>query len=670
MTAAPVLDDHTTAAIREAIAAARSGRISDALKIGERALAGGGDPAALSAMLGTLHCRTGNLDVGIAHLRTAHDLRPDDLTIATNLAAALAETGDHDATLEVATAERAKADPTFGLARFRAFAAQATERFAEAIEAYEHIVGNVPDDWEAWNNLGNARSGAGDASGAVEALRRAFDLNPRSPPIHLNFALTLGRAGNFEEAEQQLREMAARFPRDPNPLRELHALLKDLGRDEEANDAIEAAVERAPTDVDLWLALASQRLMLLRTAAAEEAYREALRLDPAKPLANLGLAVVFELTNRTAELASLVHEAQQRGVAEDALNFIRAFDHRRGKRFAEGLAALEQVPEQLETARRYHLLGQLQEGVGKYDEAFEAYIRMNEIQQAHPTRPLERAEAYRQSIRGHGETMTDAWARSWRPETDIDNRPAPVFLVGFPRSGTTLLDTMLMGHPDIEILEEEPALGRAIRLLPSLAEMPGASDEQVRAARDEYFRAAAELTPLAAGKVVIDKNPLTMNAVPVIRRLFPEARIILAIRHPCDVVLSCFVTNFKVNDGMANFLQLDTAAELYDLSFTSFERAVQLLEPRVHRVVYENVVADAESELRSLIEFLGLDWSDEVLQHESTALARGRIKTASYAQVFEPIYTRSAGRWQNYRKHLAPVLPILEPWVRKFGYSL
>jgi tetratricopeptide (TPR) repeat protein len=480
----------------------------------------------------------------------------------------------------------------------------------------------------------------------------------------------LGRAGNFEDAEQQLREMAARFPRDPNPLRELHALLKDLGRDEEANDAIEAAVERAPTDVDLWLALASQRLMLLRTAAAEDAYREALRLDPAKPLANLGLAVVFELTNRPVELSSLVNEAQQRGVAEDALNFIRAFDHRRGKRFAEGLAALEQVPEQLETARRYHLLGQLQEGVGKYDEAFEAYTRMNEIQQVHPTRPLDRAAAYRQSVRSHVGTMTDEWARSWRPDAKTENRPAPVFLVGFPRSGTTLLDTMLMGHPDIEILEEEPALGSAIRLLPPLAEMPRISEEQVRVTRDEYFRVAAKLTPLAPGKVVIDKNPLTMNAVPVIRRLFPEARIILAIRHPCDVVLSCFVTNFKVNDGMANFLQLNTAAELYDLSFNCFGRSVELLEPPVHRVVYENVVADAESELRSLLEFLRLDWSDEVLQHESTALARGRIKTASYAQVFEPIYTRSAGRWQNYREHLAPVLPILEPWVRKFGYSL
>jgi hypothetical protein len=90
----------------------------------------------------------------------------------------------------------------------------------------------------------------------------------------------------------------------------------------------------------------------------------------------------------------------------------------------------------------------------------------------------------------------------------------------------------------------------------------------------------------------------------------------------------------------------------------------------VHRVIYENVVADRDSELRRLFDFLELDWHDAVLDHQSTALSRGRIKTASYAQVAEPIYKRSAGRWQNYRKHLEPIIPILQPWIDKFGYEV
>jgi hypothetical protein len=121
---------------------------------------------------------------------------------------------------------------------------------------------------------------------------------------------------------------------------------------------------------------------------------------------------------------------------------------------------------------------------------------------------------------------------------------------------------------------------------------------------------------------------------------------------------------------MASFLHLDTAAELYDLSFGLFEKARELLNPAVHVLTYEKLVEDRDAALRPLLEFLGLGWDDAVLDHESTARARGHIKTASYAQVVEPIYKRSAGRWQNYRRHLEPVLPVLEPWVAKFGYNL
>jgi hypothetical protein len=227
-----------------------------------------------------------------------------------------------------------------------------------------------------------------------------------------------------------------------------------------------------------------------------------------------------------------------------------------------------------------------------------------------------------------------------------------------------------MGHPGIEVLEEEPTLMSAMVALGGFDAIPGATADQVKAARDAYFKTARSRTPLEPGKLLVDKNPLATNNLPIIRRLFPDARIILALRHPCDVVLSCYITNFKPNNAMASFLQLDTAAELYDLTFSYFEKARELLQPTVHTIVYENIVADRDRELRPLLDFLGLEWNDRVLDHESTARGRAHIKTASYAQVVEPIYTRSAGRWLNYRKHLEPVLPVLRPWVEKFGYEL
>jgi len=669
MTAASLLDDQTTSAIRQAIGAASRGSIAEACEIGERALAGGGNVVALNAMLGMFRCRAGDMDAGIKHLHVAHDAQPADQKIATNLVTALAEAGRHREALEILTEELAQTDPTMHLQRLRGFLAQTAEDFPTAVRSYEHVVEAIPTDWEAWNNLGNARRCANDAEGAVEALRRASELSPDTAPVRLNYATALEFAGNVAEAEREYRRLAEDFPDDVNALRELFQLLRMQYRDEDALEAIEEAVRRAPRDVGLGLGLASHRLNRLRHGASEEAYRKVLQYDPSNKLAWLGVATVLDQTNRTDELAALVGEAERANMEADGLSFIKAFDHRRAKRYAEGLEELRKVPEELETARRQQLLGQLLEGVGQFDAAFAAFQRMNEFTEYDPTPPEERAAVYRQMVKRNWESLTPEWANSWQ-DAGLDERPSPAFLVGFPRSGTTLLDTILMGHADTEVLEEEPTLMRATEALGGFDAIPTASAERLKEARDAYFETARSLTPLEPGKLLIDKNPLAMNSVPVIRRLFPDARIILALRHPCDVVLSCFVTNFKPNNSTVNFRWLDRAAELYDLSFNNFERACDLLRPPVHTIVYENLVADRDRELRPLLEFLGLPWDERVLDHESTARSRGHIKTASYAQVVEPIYTRSAGRWQNYRKHLEPIFPVLRPWVEKFGYSL
>ena len=670
MSAVSVLDDKTVSAIRQAISAASAGRIGEAVSIGERALASGGDAVALNAMLGTLQLRSGNSDAGIRHLRVANRARPADAVIATNLANALAQQGDYASALEILSEELARSDSTLQLQRLRGFIAQSAEDYPAAVSSYQQVVDAQPDDWETWNNLGNANRQMGDFDAAVAALKRAVELNPEAAPVRFNYATALGSAGALQEAEQEFRRMANDFPNDTKPLSELHAFLKEQGREEDALAAIEQAVQREPKNIELLLALASHLSSMLRGDEAEQTYRKVIALQPDNGQANLGLALCFELTNRTSDLANLVGEAEQRGAPTASMNFIRAFDHRRAKRFAEGVAALDQVPEDIETPRRWHLMGQLQEGLGNYEKSFDAYSRMNEIQRDDPTRPEDRAANYRQMIRDQREGLTEGWFSKWRNDATRDERPAPVFLVGFPRSGTTLLDTMLMGHPNIEVLEEEPTLRSAANLINDFEALPTLPDEAIRRARDAYFETAKSLTPLKPGNLLIDKNPLSMNLLPYIYRLFPETKVILALRHPCDSVFSCHVTNFKLNDGMSSFIRLDTTAELYDLSFSYFDRARELLGMPVHQIRYEDVVEDQEGQLRSLIDFLGVDWSEEVLDHETTALGRGRIKTASYAQVAQPIYRQAAGRWQNYRKHLEPIFPVLEPWVAKFGYSL
>lgn len=263
-----------------------------------------------------------------------------------------------------------------------------------------------------------------------------------------------------------------------------------------------------------------------------------------------------------------------------------------------------------------------------------------------------------------------AWANRWSDVNIDDGRSSPAFLLGFPRSGTTLLDTMLMAHPDVEVLEEEPTLQSPGELLSTCDDLPRAPSDLIAAARDSYFKGVGTKFEMGTKKLIVDKNPLYTIALPMIRRIFPDAKIILALRHPCDVALSCFTTNFKLNDGMSSFLRLDTTAELYDLAFSYFERVQALMPMATHTIFYEKLIASQEDELKALMSFLGLSWDEAVLNHQKMAQERGRIKTASYAQVIEPIYARSSGRWKNYREQLEPVLSVLKPWIDKFGYEV
>ena len=315
MTAVTAVKDLTAAAIREAMLAAGGGRIRDAIQIGERALAAGGDEAALNALIGTLHCRSGNLDAGARHLKAAHSVRPDDAVIALNLITALAQLGRNREALDLITDELVKSDPSLQLLRARAFLAQQLEEFATAVKDYEQVVAAAPDDWESWNNLGNARRETGDFDGAVQALRRSVEINPQAAPSRFNYATALENAGRFDEAERELRGMARDFPGDEKPLRQLFTLLKRQYRDEEALEAIEQAVERAPKDLELILGLASHSLTQQRHALSEEAYRRAIAIDPKNVLGFLGIATVLDQTNRTEELSAFVKEAEDADLA-------------------------------------------------------------------------------------------------------------------------------------------------------------------------------------------------------------------------------------------------------------------------------------------------------------------------------------------------------------------
>lgn len=648
---------------------ARAGQLASARTIAESALVAGGDIVALNAFLGMVCARSGDLRGAVGHLAAAHKERPADITIACNLIAASIELGELEAAIKVATPELAFSDPSLRVARYRGFVAQALERFDDAVAAYEHVVASAPDDFESWNNLGNARTAQGDASGSVVALERAIALDPTAAPTRLNLAAALRAADRYRESEAVLRRAASDFPDDARPLHELYVQFKAENLHDAALPIIEEAVRRDPDNASLQLKLGVEYGLVRNTELAELAFRRAIAIDPVLSDAYLGLCIQYEHTNRETELGPLIALGRSNGLDAGTMAFMQAMDHRRAKRFEEGLAILDQVPADIEPERTAHIRATLLDRLGRSDEAFAWFSVTNNLHAEGLTAPLPRATELRDELRSDLHLLTPNWVGGWSAANPEPVRPDPVFLVGFPRSGTTLLDTILMGHPDTVVLEEQPPLNHVDKAAGHLAGLAALSDTDIVRLRKQYYDEVAAIEPLPDTKLLVDKSPLFLHKVPLIQRLFPNARFILALRHPCDVLLSCYMSNFRLNSAMSNFLRLEDAAEFYDLTFRLWEKSTSIFPVKMYPIVYERLVDNVEAEVRPLFDFLGLSWHDDALDHQRTAKSRGLITTASYSQVTEPIYTRAAGRWERYRSHLEPIFPVIEPWVDKFGYK-
>ena len=201
----------------------------------------------------------------------------------------------------------------------------------------------------------------------------------------------------------------------------------------------------------------------------------------------------------------------------------------------------------------------------------------------------------------------------------------------------------------------------------TLSALDDCSIDPLSEARAAYLTAVRQLVEPGFAGLVVDKFPLNLTASPLIHSFFPDAPVLFVQRHPCDAVLSGFMQSFAANLGMASFLDLADAADFYDAAMSLWFASTAVLPLRVHTIVYEELVRDPAATLRPALEFLGLEWDERLLDHRTTAQARGTLDNTSYNQVTEPLTTAASGRWERYRDELAPVLPVLLPWAERLG---
>ena len=262
----------------------------------------------------------------------------------------------------------------------------------------------------------------------------------------------------------------------------------------------------------------------------------------------------------------------------------------------------------------------------------------------------------------------------WRDAGGPGPEASPVFVVAFPRSGTTLLEQALDAHPRLVSMDEQPFVQQIMDSVEDLGlrcpEELGRLDETALARlRAQYWALVAGRVQLAAGARLVDKNPLNLLRLPIIRRLFPRSPILFAIRHPLDVLVSCYAQHFRAPEFALLCRDPPTLARSMRRCFDFWYSQADVLQPRVLELRYETLVADFDAGMRGVAQFLELPWDDAMARPDQRARARGFISTPSYTQVIEPVSVNAVGRWQPYRQELRAAIAELEPYLRRWNYT-
>jgi tetratricopeptide (TPR) repeat protein len=499
-------------------------------------------------------------------------------------------------------------------------------------------------------------------------------------PMLLNVLATrLEQLDKFEDSLRLLERAVAIAPGDVGARNALSMCLQRLDRHQEALDHLDTLLKKHPSLSFAHANKGNALISLGMLGRAQQSHQRALELEPGNFVA---MAALGSIATHRGDHVEARRWAERTLAAcpgfPDALLSLAAAELANGAttRAESLLQKLIMDPRAgpSDRARAGGLMGDVLDAAGRYNEAFSAYTTCNEAllriheRFAHGTSML----AYTQALSAAMGTFTPA---QWPSQSAQSATPADVlehvFLLGFPRSGTTLLEVILDGHPQVASLEEHELLTDGVRRFMrepvKLESLACADQNELNALRTAYWEGVRRAGIDATGKVFIDKNPLNTLKLPLIARMFPGAKILFAQRDPRDVVLSCFRRRFTMNSAMYELLTLQGAAAFYDAVMQFADQVRPLLGLSWRVVRYENLVSDFEQESRAICEFLNVQRVAGMEDFASRVAKRERA-TPSTAQLARGLSPASVNSWRRYSDSLESILPVLRPWVERFGY--
>jgi tetratricopeptide (TPR) repeat protein len=575
----------------------------------------------------------------------AHHHHPGALQL---LGQALHSQGRHEDAVRVFNALTAMEPAVAGHWQNLATALRTTKRYAQALAAFEKALQLAPPSAALLYNLGVLQMDRCDYRAAYLALRDAVGLAPADATTRWAFAQCCYDIVQLDEARAALKDWQKLDGLNVEISARIALLLVMLGAAREASPVIERLLANLPQSGRTALVLVSTLERLQRLDEARATMKRVERNDPG-------------------------HDDDPEWLMLSGILAGRAGQHEEAYRYLS--LALQNHKE---FVRRHHVLfpfAKTCDALGRYDEAYSA------AEEAHSSRreflefamgaaSAEESPLLARTTHGCDPDDVAAWKEAGPAMED-----SPIFIVGFPRSGTTLLEQVLDAHPLLKSMDEQPFMSKALETVTGggiryPSELGKLTEHALCDVRARYWDLARNKAALLPGQRLVDKFPMNMTLLPLIRRLFPNARIVLALRHPCDTLLSCFLQNFRAPELALLCSDLTTLASAYSRIFGYWYAQWPLLRPSSYELRYEKLTADFAPEVRKLAAFLQLPWNEAMLAPGEHALAKGFISTPSYAQVVEPIHSKSVGRWKHYERHFSEVLPILVPWLERWGYSV
>ena len=483
-------------------------------------------------------------------------------------------------------------------------------QFDAAIESYKKALEIKPDYAEAYYNMGNALKDKDDPEAAIDSYKQALKIKPNYAKAYNNMGFAL----------------------------------KDKGDPE----------------------------------AAIDSYKQALKIKPDYANVYINTCEAYEKSNKLAELSEVISRAKTalKEFPDDLLLYETLYYFRSNNyEHSEKLISLVNI-DQLDLIRRplfLQLKAKLHHYQKNYKSAFNSFAEMNHSVINSSNYKGKEAQVFFDELLHRGQQLKNIVETPYSQSLAEPSIDTPTFLIGFPRSGTTLLDTILRTHSKIDVIEEKAMLSKAQLHLGnklSIVDIENLTNGELANAKEIYFKELEKFVSTKSGGCVIDKLPLNIIDVPIIHKLFPTAKFILVLRHPLDSILSCWMQLFRLNPAMANMVELDRIVDFYGEAMTVLELSEKRYSLNVHRIRYEDLVLDMKLEVSNLLMFLELGWENELEDYQETALKRGIISTPSYSQVIEPIYKTASYRWEKYRKPLEKYFVKIEKWTTKFGYEL